>query len=37
MRMAAIIGQEIGAIPTHVTDGSVVIHLKSNIFSFPAW
>jgi hypothetical protein len=29
MRMEAIIVREFGAIPTHVTDGSVVIHLKS--------
>ena len=29
MRMEAIIVRELGAIPTHVTDGSVVIHLKS--------
>jgi hypothetical protein len=26
MRMEAIIVREFGAIPTHVTDGSVVIH-----------
>jgi hypothetical protein len=28
-RMEAIMLREFGAIPTHVTDGSVVIHLKS--------
>jgi hypothetical protein len=29
MRMQAIMVRELGAIPTHVTHGSVVIHLKS--------